>query len=165
MNIVYFGTNPVEVYGDLPQVGVDTPEFTLVKSDLSDMALSDFKGKRVVLNIFPSIDTDVCAKSVRRFNELVSSMENTIVLCISKDLPFASSRFCVANGIENVMTLSAFRSDFGEKFGVEITTGPLRGLLARSVIVIDVDGKVKMSMLCENQHQEPDYDGVLNNLK
>lgn len=161
MKIVYFNESPTEVGGQMPEVGVKAPEFSLVGADLSEVSLSDFSGKRLVLNIFPSIDTDVCARSVRKFNEVVSSMKNTIVLCVSMDLPFASARFCAANGIDNVKTVSAFRSDFGKCYGVEIVSGPLRGLFARSVVVIDEEGKVIKTMLCQQQTEEPDYNAVI----
>lgn len=151
--------NSLEIHtcNNLPANGSDAPDFELVKTDLSDVRLSDFKGKRVVLNIFPSLDTEVCARSVRKFNEDASKLENTVVVCVSKDLPFASQRFCSANGIENVIIVSAFRSEFGKVYGVEMINGPLRGLFARTVIVIDTDGKIIATSLCENITDEPDY--------
>ena len=150
--------SPVKIAGGFPEAGTPAPGFVLVNKDLSDLTLKDFKGKRIVLNIFPSLDTDVCAASVRRFNKEASEMENTVVICISKDLPFAMARFCVANGIENVYTGSGFRSDFGEKYGIEILDGPLRGLYARGLVIINEDGNVMGTSLCEEITEEPDYD-------
>lgn len=157
METVYFNSMPVHLAGNLPEAGAVAPEFELTGSDLSDIRLSDLKGKRVVLNIFPSLDTDVCAASVRRFNQDAVSFPDTVVLCVSKDLPFAAARFCSINGIENVRTASAFRSDFGERYGVEMTDGPLRGLLARALVVIDADGRVLGATLSEEITKEPDY--------
>ncbi|MCM1290814.1 MAG: thiol peroxidase [Prevotella sp.] len=151
--------------GDLPKVGSEAPDFTLTAQDLSDITLKEYKGKRVVLNIFPSLDTDVCAASVRHFNQEVAELPDTTVLCVSMDLPFAAARFCSINGIENVRTASAFRSDFGKIYGVEIVDGPMRGLLARAVIVIDKDGKIMGVSYKENIAEEPDYDYVKNLLK
>lgn len=150
--------NPVRIEGGLPQPGDMAPDFTLAAQDLSDTRLSDFSGQRVVLNIFPSLDTDVCAASVRRFNTDAASLPDTKVLCVSMDLPFAAARFCTINGIENVATASGFRSDFGKRYGVEITDGPLRGLFTRALVVIDRDGKVLGTSLCEEITEEPDYD-------
>ena len=150
--------NPVQIVGNLPQAGDVAPEFTVVGKDLSEIKLSDFKGKRVVLNVFPSVDTDVCAMSVRRFNKEAAGYDNTVVVCISKDLPFAMGRFCAANDIENVYVGSAFRSDFGKVYGFEMVDGPLRGLLARGIVVIDENGKVLGTSLCEEITEEPDYD-------
>lgn len=157
---VFFNGAPMHIHADLPKPGQEAPAFALVGKDLSDISLADYKGKRVVLNIFPSLDTDVCATSVRRFNKKVSEMENTVVLCVSKDLPFAAGRFCAANDITNVVTASAFRSDFGHQYGVEIVDGPLRGLFARALVIIDTDGKVIGNSLCNEITQEPDYDLV-----
>lgn len=154
---VFLNGNPMHLIGNLPAVGSEAPAFSLTNKDLSQVSLHDFKGKRVVLNIFPSVDTDVCAASVRRFNADVAKLDNTVVVCVSEDLPFALSRFCAANGIENVYTLSAFRSDFGKVYGVELVDGPLRGLLARSVVVIDENGKVIGTSLSEEITTEPDY--------
>lgn len=151
--------------GELPQNGAEAPNFALTAQDLSDISLHDLRGKRVVLNIFPSLDTEVCAMSVRRFNKMASEMDNTVVLCVSMDLPFAATRFCSANGIENVKTASGFRSDFGRTYGVEIAEGPLRGLYARGLIVLDENGKVMGSSLCEEITTEPDYEFALNLLK
>lgn len=155
---VFFNGAPMHIHADLPKPGHDAPAFALVGKDLSDLSLADYKGKRVVLNIFPSLDTDVCAASVRRFNKEASEMPDTVVLCVSKDLPFAAGRFCTANGITNVVPASAFRSDFGHKYGVEIVDGPLRGLFARALVIIDADGKVIGSSLCNEITEEPDYE-------
>jgi thiol peroxidase len=153
---------PVETSGDLPTVGASAPEFTLVSQDLSETSLADHKGKRVILNIFPSIDTPTCQQSVRSFNEKAAALDNTIVLCVSPDLPFAQARFCGAENIENVATASNFRStDFGKDYGLTFTTGPLMGLLARAVVVIDTDGKVVYNELVAEIAQEPNYDNAL----
>lgn len=166
METVYFKGTPCHTYGTLLPVGSKAPCFTLVRPDLSEACCSDYKGKRVVLNIFPSLDTPVCAMSVRRFNQEAASLENTAVLCVSMDLPFASGRFCSAEGIENVTPASAFRSPmFVEKFGLQLVDGPLAGLLARAVIVLDEDRNVIYSNLVEEITNEPDYKGVLEILK
>lgn len=154
-----FKGNPVNTVGDLPQVGDAAPAIKLVGTDLGDLTNDSFSG-RIVLNIFPSIDTGVCAMSVRRFNELAATMENTTVVCASNDLPFAQARFCGAEGIENVVTGSGFRTSFGADFGVTMTDGPLAGLFARSVIVIDA-GKVTHVELVPEIGQEPDYDAAV----
>ncbi|OIR45554.1 thiol peroxidase [Corynebacterium sp. NML130628] len=154
---VFFQGNETQTSGSLPKVGDTLPDAVLVAGDLSEKALGDYQGKRLVLNIFPSLDTDVCAKSVRAFNELAGSAENTAVLCISRDLPFAQQRFCAAEGIENVEALSAFRSDFGEAFGLTLEGSPLKGLLARAVIVTDADHRVTHVELVEEITNEPDY--------
>ncbi|MEQ8474399.1 MAG: thiol peroxidase [Marinoscillum sp.] len=154
--------NPVNTSGNLPSDGEAAPEFTLVKSDLSETSLASLKGNRVVLNIFPSIDTGTCAASVRAFNQKASELDNTVVLCISKDLPFAMSRFCGAEGIDKVVTLSAFRNQsFAKDYGVEILDGPLKGLIARSVVVLDENGKVKYTQLVNEITAEPDYDSAI----
>lgn len=149
--------NPINLAGRMPQAGEKAPDFTLTAQDLSDIKLSDFAGDRLVLNIFPSLDTDVCAASVRHFNTMVSELPDTKVLCVSMDLPFAASRFCTVNGIKNVQTASGFRSDFGKTYGVEMTDGPLRGLYARALVVIDRDGTVLGTSLCDEITNEPDY--------
>ena len=157
-----FKGNPVSTVGNLPAVGSNPPSFTLVGIDLSETKLSDLAGKRIVLNIFPSVDTAVCATSVRRFNQRASDLPGTIVLCVSKDLPFAHKRFCGAEGIENLRSLSSFRGpDFGKDYGVTMVDGPLAGLFARAVIVIDASGKVVHSQLVPEIAQEPDYDAAL----
>jgi len=158
--------SPVILSGELPKAGATAPEFGGVKGDLTVAHLSDYKGRKVVVNIFPSLDTEVCASSVRKFNEMASSLENTVVLCVSKDLPFAQSRFCTAEGLENVIPLSLFRCRcFAEKYGVEMTEGPLKGLYARSVVVVDEDGKIIYSQLVPELTDEPDYDAALAVLK
>jgi thioredoxin-dependent peroxiredoxin len=158
--------SPVSLSGNLPELGNKAPEFLLTKSDLSDVSLSSFSGSKLVLNIFPSLDTAVCATSVRKFNELASGLENTKVLCISSDLPFAHNRFCSAEGIKNVITLSEMhKKDFGENYGIRITNGPLAGVLARVVIVLDENGIVKYSELVSEITNEPNYDAAISNLK
>lgn len=157
MATVKFQGAPVKTVGELPQAGTMAPDFSLTAQDLSDFNLESLKGKRVVLNIFPSIDTDVCAASVRKFNVEASSLPDTVVVCVSADLPFAATRFCSANGIKNVITGSTFRSDFGDVYGVKFAEGPLRGLMARSVVVIDRDGKVLGAKMVDEQTNEPDY--------
>lgn len=153
--------NPVNTIGDLPTVGGAAPDFTLTKTDLSDVSLSDFAGKTVVLNIFPSIDTPTCAQSVRRFNEELSKLDGVEVLCVSEDLPFAQGRFCGAEGLERVTPASAFRSEgFGKAYGVSIVDSPLKGLLARSVVVIK-DGKVAYTELVAETADEPSYEGAV----
>lgn len=149
----------------MPDKGAEAPDFTLVKSDLSEFKLSDLKGKNVILNIFPSIDTGVCATSVRRFNKEAGALKNTTVLCISADLPFASGRFCGAEGLENVVTLSTFRSgDFAEKYGLLMIDGPLKGLLARAVVVVNPEGKVAYKELVPEIGQEPDYTSAIDSI-
>ena len=160
METVFFKGEPMHTCGELPVAGAEAPCFALVGQDLADITLHDLKGKRVVLNIFLSLDTDVCAASVRRFNKDAASFANTKVICVSEDLPFAASRFCVANGIENVVTGSGFRSDFGKNYGVTLDDGPLRGLYARALVVIDEDGKVMGTSLCREITDEPDYEFV-----
>jgi thioredoxin-dependent peroxiredoxin len=158
--------NQIQTIGELPAVGELAPNFTLVKNNLSDVSLSEFKGKRVILNIFPSLDTAVCAASVRRFNVEVSKLPNTAVLCISKDLPFAHTRFCTTEGIENVVSLSEFRSNnFGKAYGVMLTDGPLQGLMARSVVVLDEQGKVVYKELVPEIAQEPNYEQAIASLQ
>lgn len=153
--------NPVETVGSLPEVGTKAAEFTLVQSDLSEVSLKKFEGRRLVLNVFPSIDTDTCANSVRKFNLKVTELDNTAVLCVSKDLPFAHARFCGAEGIENVSTGSAFRSSFGEDYGLIFTSGPLKGLLSRAVVVINETGEVIYTEQVQEVADEPDYDAAL----
>jgi thiol peroxidase len=162
--ITFKGT-PISTGGELPAKGSSAPDFTLVKQDLSVTTLADYKGKRLVLNIFPSIDTDVCATSVRQFNEKAAALKNTVVLCVSMDLPFAQARFCGAEGIKNVVTASAFRSVFGDHYGVIIADGPLAGLLSRAVVVLDEVGKVIYTEQVPEIAQEPDYAAALAALK
>lgn len=151
---------PVQTSGDLPAVGVKAPAFELVGSDLGTVSSADLAGRRIVLNIFPSVDTGVCATSVRKFNELASGLDNTTVVCVSKDLPFAQARFCGAEGIENVVVGSDFRGTFGTDYGVVQADGPLQGLLARAVVVLDADGTVKYTQLVDEITTEPDYDAA-----
>jgi len=153
-----FAGQPVNTTGELPAVGTALPAFSLTDRDLADVTEHDFEGKRLVLNIFPSIDTRVCAASVRRFNQLVASWPDTQVICVSRDLPFALDRFCAAEGIDNLVVTSAFRSDFGTDFGVLMADGPLRGLLARAVVIADANGQVVYSRLSPEIRDEPDYD-------
>ncbi len=154
--------NPVNTSGTLPAKGSKAPDFTLVKSDLSHLSLKDLTGKKVILNIFPSLDTDVCAASVRKFNQLAADRDNTVVLAVSKDLPFAHGRFCSTEGINNVVTLSGFRdSQFGKSYGIDIVDGPMAGLYARSVVVADEQGKVLYTELVPEIVHEPDYDKAL----
>ena len=152
---------PIETVGELPAVGSNAPAFTLTKTDLSEVSLQDFAGKTVILNIYPSVDTGVCAASTRKFNEIASSNPNVVVLCISADLPFAHGRFCGAEGLENVVSLSNFRNaDFGGNYGVTISTGALAGLLSRAVVIIK-DGKVTYTEQVPEIAQEPNYDAAL----
>lgn len=156
---VKFKGNEVNTNGQLPPVGSQSPDFKLVGASLNEISLADFKGKRVVLNIFPSIDTGVCATSVRQFNKWISKQENTVVICVSKDLPFASSRFCGAEGLEGVVTASDFRyNNFATDYGVLMTDGPLAGLMARSVVAIDEQGKVTYNQLVPEIVEEPNYE-------
>ena len=161
-----FKGHPVKLVGEFIQVGKLAPNFELVKSDLSSLSLADLKGKRVILNIFPSMDTGVCATSVRKFNQLAAGLPDTVVLAISKDLPFAQGRFCTTEGIENVVALSDFRhSDFDKSYGVLMGDGPLRGLLARAVVVIDKEGKVSYTELVPEITQEPAYEKAIEAAK
>jgi thiol peroxidase len=158
--------SPVETSGELPKVGSKAKDFTLVKNDLSETNLASYAGRNVLLNIFPSIDTAICALSVRRFNTEAGNRDNTVVLCISADLPFAQKRFCGAEGLENVITLSTFRNqDFGNDYGVVMTNGPLKGLMSRAVVVIGSDGVVKYTEQVPEITQEPSYDAALAALK
>lgn len=158
---ITFKGSPIHTSGELPSKGSAAPDFALVKQDLSETVLSDYNGKRLILNIFPSIDTGVCATSVRKFNEKAAALENTVVLCVSMDLPFAQSRFCGAEAIQNVVTGSAFRSVFGDHYGVIIADGPLAGLFSRAIVVIDEAGKVVYTEQVPEIAQEPDYDAAL----
>lgn len=156
-----FKGNPVTTVGELPAVGQQAPDFTVVGEGLADLTKAEVAGKRVVLNIFPSVDTGVCAASVRKFNELAAGLENTTVVNVSADLPFAQARFCGAEGIENVAVGSTFRSDFGSAYGVTMADGPLAGLLARSVVVLDESGVVTHVQLVDEITTEPDYDAAV----
>jgi thiol peroxidase len=164
MASVTLGGNPVNIVGDLPSAGNKAPSFTVTTADLGTLTSDDVRGKRVVLNIFPSVGTGVCAASERKFNELAASLENTTVISVSKDLPFALNAFCAAEGIENVTPTSAFRTSFGEDFGVTMTDGKFEGLLARSVVVLDEDGVVLHSELVPEIAQEPNYDAAIASL-
>ncbi|MFJ4157457.1 thiol peroxidase [Pseudomonas sp. NPDC089752] len=158
--------NPVQVKGELPKAGAQAPAFTLVAGNLADTSLKDFAGKRKVLNIFPSVDTPTCATSVRKFNAQASDLANTVVLCISADLPFAQARFCGAEGLENVQNLSTLRGgEFLESYGVAIADGPLTGLAARAVVVLDENDKVLHSELVGEIADEPNYEAALAVLK
>ncbi len=158
--------NPFHTVGDLPRVGSEAPAFTLTRNDLAEISRADYPGQRLVLNIFPSIDTPTCATSVRTFNAKASQAPNTTVLCISADLPFAASRFCTTEGLDKVVPASVFRNPgFGSAFGVTLTDGPLRGLLARSVVVLDANGKVLHTELVGEIAHEPDYETALAALK
>ena len=162
---VAFKGNPVKTAGDLPAVGTAAPAFSLSGKDLSDVVLANFAGKKVVLNIFPSIDTPVCAASVRRFNAEASALGDTVVLCISADLPFAAGRFCTVEGLEKVVPASIFRApEFGTSYGVVISEGPLRGLLARAIVIVDGAGKVAYTELVAEITNEPDYEAALRAL-
>ena len=166
METIYFKGTPVHTYGDIPAVGSTAPNFTLTGNSLQDVKLSDYKGKRVVLNVFPSLDTPVCAMSVRKFNQEASKLDNTQIVCISMDLPFAQGRFCTAEGIDKLVVASAFRAgDFVKNYGLEMVDGPLAGLLARAVIVVDENGKVIFSDLVEEVTDEPDYKAAISVLK
>lgn len=159
--------NPVEVAGTFPKPGQKASGFTLVAKDLKDVSLADFAGKRKVLNIVPSLDTAVCATSTRKFNEKAGSLANTVVLVISADLPFAAGRFCTAEGLNNVTTLSTLRggAEFKKAYGVDLATGPLAGLCARAVVVLDEADAVAHAQLVPEITQEPDYDAALAALK
>lgn len=161
MATVDFRGTPANTIGDLPSVGQEAPSFALTGADLGTITSEDLRGKRVVLNIFPSVDTGVCAASVRKFNEVASGLENTTVVTVSEDLPFALGRFCGAEGIENVVATSSFRSSFGEDFGVTLVDSAMEGLLSRSVVVLDEDGKVIHSELVPQISSEPDYDAAI----
>jgi thioredoxin-dependent peroxiredoxin len=166
MSQVTLGGNPIEVGGTFPSVGQKAPEFSLVGKDLKPVTLADFAGKRKVLNIVPSLDTPTCATSTRKFNEAAAKLANTAVIVVSGDLPFAATRFCTTEGIENVVTASTFRSrDFAKAYGVDVTSGPLAGLTARAVLVLDENDKVLHSELVGEIKNEPNYDAALNALK
>lgn len=165
MSTVTLGGNPVHTNGTLPVVGSTAPEFQLVGNDLNDVSLADFKGQRVILNIFPSIDTATCATSVRTFNTMANSLENTKVLCVSRDLPFAQKRFCGSEGLENVVNLSDFiAGSFGDDYGLTLTDSALKGLHARAIVVIDENGVVAHTELVAEIANEPNYDAALKAL-
>ncbi len=157
--------NTLNTIGELPKVGTKAPDFTLTATDLSSKSLNDFKGKNLVLNIFPSVDTGTCAQSVRQFNKEASSLQNTKVLCISNDLPFAQARFCGAEGLDNVISLSDFKTrEFGKHYGVTFTNGPLQGLLSRAVVVINTNGEIVHTEQVAETTNEPNYKDALNAL-
>lgn len=159
---ITLGGNPINTVGELPGTGIKAPGFKLVKTDLGELTSGELNGKKVVLNIFPSLDTAVCAASVRRFNADAGKLENTVVVCVSKDLPFAHNRFCTTEGLKNVVSASDFRTgNFGKDFGVEIVDGPFSGLLSRAVVVLDENGVVKYSEQVPEIAQEPDYEAAL----
>ncbi len=158
--------NPVNTSGTLPETGGNAPDFTLTRTDLTDVSLADYKGKKMVLNIFPSIDTDVCAMSVRKFNAEAASLDNTAILCVSMDLPFAHKRFCGAEGIDRVETVSELRDrTFGDSYGVRMVDGPLKGLLSRAVVVMDASGTVVYTQQVPEIGEEPDYKKALKAAK
>lgn len=162
MATITLGGNPITTSGTLPKVGTKAPDFSLVKEDLSITTLTNYQGQKIILNIFPSIDTGVCASSVRAFNQKAATLTNTKVLCISRDLPFAMKRFCGAEGIENIENLSDFNTgDFGKSYGLLIQDGPLTGLLSRAVIVLDENGMVKYNEQVPEIAQEPNYEAAL----
>ena len=166
MATITFQGNPVETIGSLPPVGRKAPAFTLTRTDLSDVTLSDYAGKRIVMNIFPSIDTPVCAITVHHFNDEAAKLDNVVILCISADLPFAQQRYCAAEGLENVIPLSLFRwPAFGKDYGVTISGGPLAGLMSRAVVIIDESGTVIYTQQVPEIADEPDYDAALAVLK
>jgi len=156
--------SPFNTSGTLPQKSAPAPDFTLVKTDLSEISLSDFKGQQLLLNIFPSIDTPTCAQSVRQFNEKAAGLDNTQVLCVSQDLPFAQARFCGAEGLDRVTPASAFRSRFADDYGVRLTDGPLAGLAARALVIIDERGHVSYTQLVDEIADEPDYEAAIQAL-
>ena len=162
---VTLGGNPVSVSGKLPATGKALPKFSLTTSALQDITNKDIAGKRVIFNIFPSIDTPTCATSTRKFNEIASSLQNTDVYCVSADLPFAQGRFCGTVGLSNVKTASSFRSNFGAAFGVNLTSSVLKGVMARAVVVADEKGKVLHTELVSEIANEPNYDAAINALK
>jgi thiol peroxidase len=166
MSQVTLGGNPIEVSGTFPSAGQQAPDFTLVGADLGDVTLAKFAGKRKVLNIVPSLDTPTCATSTRKFNEAAAKLDNTVVVVVSGDLPFAAKRFCTTEGIENVVTASTFRGrEFAKAYGVDVTSGPLKGLTARAVVVVDADNKVLHAELVPEIKNEPNYDAVIAALK
>lgn len=163
---ITLGGNPIETTGNLPSTGNNAPDFTLTATDLSSKSMTDYKGSRLILNIFPSIDTGTCAQSVRTFNEKASQLDNTKVLCISKDLPFALNRFCGAEGLDNVESLSDFKTGkFGEDYGITFKTGPLETLLSRCIVVLDKDGKILHTEQVSEIKDEPNYEAALEALK
>jgi len=162
---ITLGGNPATTVGNLPEVGTKTPDFKLTNTELTDKSLSDFSGSRLVLNIFPSVDTGVCAQSIRTFNEKASSLDNTKVLCISKDLPFAIARFCGAEGLDDVVNLSDYKTgEFGETYGVTFKDSVFETLLSRAVVVLDTDGTILHTEQVSETGEEPNYEAALNAL-
>jgi len=163
---ITLGGTDTNTIGNLPEIGSDAPDFMLVSKDMSEKSLASYHGQKVVLNIYPSIDTGICAASTKKFNEEGDKLENTRIICISKDLPFALNRYCEAEGIENLDNLTNFRDggDFGKNYGVEIIDGAFKGLNARAVVVVDEDGKVKYTELVPEVGQEPNYEAALGAL-
>lgn len=163
---ITLGGNDTNTIGDLPEIGSNAPDFLLVSKDMSEKSLASYHGQKVVLNIYPSIDTGVCAASTKRFNEEASKLENTRIICVSRDLPFALNRYCEAEGIKNLDNLTNFRDggDFGKNYGVEIIDGAFKGLNARSIIIIDENGTVKYTELVPEIGQEPNYEAALSSL-
>lgn len=162
---ITFKGSPVNTIGELPAKGTKAPNFTLVNDKLEEVTLDKYNGKYIILNIFPSLDTGVCAASVRKFNQEASKLNNTVILAVSADLPFAAGRFCTTEGIENVIPVSVFRNaEFGEEYGVVMTDGPLKGLLARSVVIIDPKGNISYTELVPEIAQEPDYQTAINSI-
>ena len=166
METTAFKGTPVHTCGHLPHTGSLAPRFTLTRGDLTELRSEELKGRRIVLNIFPSLDTAVCATSVRKFNQLAASLDNTTVVAVSKDLPFAQSRFCTTEGIENLIAASAFRSpEFAREYGIEMVDGPLAGLLARAVVIIDGTGRIIYTELVPEITHEPNYEAAIKALK
>ena len=166
MKTITIGGNTTHLAGDVPAVGLHAPQFSAVKGDLSVTGLKDFAGRRVILNIFPSLDTPICAASVRRFNKEAAQLDNTVVLCISKDLPFAQGRFCTTEGLDGVVPLSTFNdTSFDQAYGLLVAEGPLKGLYARTVIVLDEAGKIIYEEVVSELKTEPNYEAALNALK
>jgi thioredoxin-dependent peroxiredoxin len=166
MATITFKGNPIQTNGELPAVGSTAPNFSLTATDLSDVTLENYRGKKLILNIFPSIDTAVCATSVRKFNAEASNFDNTLVLCISDDLPFAQKRFCGAEGLERVVSLSEMKHrEFGKDYGVRMVDGPLSGLLARAIVVLDESGKVIYNQMVPEITKEPDYVKAIESIR
>ena len=165
MTQIKLGDQVVDLSGSLPEVGSEAPDFLLANNDLVNMTLKDFEGKRLVLNIFPTLNTPVCSAAAHKFNELASDLDNTVVICISRDLALSQKQFCIANNLDNVLFLSDMRNnDFASDYGVLHTNGKFQGLLARSVVIINTDGLINYTQLLDQTGHEPDYDDVLNAL-
>lgn len=163
MAIITLKGTPFNIIGDLPVIGTSAPDFTMTREDLSEIRLSDCHGKIVVLNIFPSLDTPTCAAAMKQFNKIASQLQDVIILCISADLPFAQQRFCKSEHLQNIVPVSIFRNPgFGKNYGLQITDGPLNGLLARAVVVLDKEGKVVHTELVEELAHEPNYQAVID---